>query len=361
MTCLRIVDKDFNLVGDIDEYSSLQWTKRFNKSGEFELHTGLNTGILKKLSKDNIIFKINEPTQAAMLEHIEVSLNQNGQYEIIAKGRNLQSILDRRITIPPVGTDYDYINAEAETVLKSFVNNNAVNPVDMNRKMDNLDIALDKKRGIKIPYQTAHKNLLEEIENISNAVDIGFSINLDIKNKKFIFDVVEGRNLSMNQNVNSRVCFSTMFNNIETQEYIASSTDTKNMAYVGGQGEGKSRKIITVGKDLKGLKRRELFVDSRDIGESADTEANLTARGIQELSQFKEVISLDSKVINIKPFIYKKQWDLGDIVTVRNENLGLSIDVRIVEVREIYENNAVRIEVVFGSNIPTIIDKLKRM
>ena len=38
---------------------------------------------------------------------------------------------------------------------------------------------------------------------------------------------------------------------------------------------------------------------------------------------------------------------------------GITIDTRITEVEEVYESNKVEINVTFGNNIPTLIDKIK--
>ncbi len=38
---IRIIDKDFNLLGEIDDYESLIFIRRFSRVGEFELHINL--------------------------------------------------------------------------------------------------------------------------------------------------------------------------------------------------------------------------------------------------------------------------------------------------------------------------------
>ncbi|MCY9758901.1 siphovirus ReqiPepy6 Gp37-like family protein, partial [Paenibacillus alvei] len=38
MQAIRIIDTSFNLLGEIDNYESLQFIRRFFGTGEFELH-----------------------------------------------------------------------------------------------------------------------------------------------------------------------------------------------------------------------------------------------------------------------------------------------------------------------------------
>lgn len=57
---------------------------------------------------------------------------------------------------------------------------------------------------------------------------------------------------------------------------------------------------------------------------------------------------------------YKKDYDLGDIVTVVDKNWRIRIDTRITEIEEAYEEKGFEVNVTFGNNIPTIIDKIKQ-
>ena len=220
-----------------------------------------------------------------------------------------------------------------------------------------MEIAPDQARGMKTTYQTRLKQLDEELEKLSLVSGLGWDIILDIENKKWIFDVFEGRNLTAEQATNQPVIFSVNFDNIKAQQYIDSESGFKNIAYVGGQGEGVSRAITEVGEDTTGLERYETFVDARDL----EDVAALPERGKQKLSaEMKEINTFDSEVLTKGPFEYEKDWDLGDIVTVQNKKWGLTIDTRITEVTEIYEKNGFRLEVTFGSSIPTLPEKIKQ-
>ena len=55
-------------------------------------------------------------------------------------------------------------------------------------------------------------------------------------------------------------------------------------------------------------------------------------------------------------FKYGSDYDLGDIVTVRKDSFGVSKDLRITEINEIYENGIYKITPTFGSPLPDSID-----
>ena len=48
--------------------------------------------------------------------------------------------------------------------------------------------------------------------------------------------------------------------------------------------------------------------------------------------------------------IYKTDYDLGDKVTYKNEDLEMYVENRIVEISEVFEGNSKKIDVVFGED-----------
>ncbi|BDB01705.1 hypothetical protein CBOS2020_17790 [Clostridium botulinum] len=163
----------------------------------------------------------------------------------------------------------------------------------------------------------------------------------------------------------------------------------RNTTLIAGAGEGKDRKITSI-ENGKGLDRYELYVDARDITDKEekekmvvdkDEEGNVTGeheeteeveipwerykplllqRGKEKLSECEEIKTFDSKINTNGNNVYKKDFDLGDIVTIVDKKWGIRIDTRITEIEEIYEEKGLEVNVVFGNNIPTIIDKIKQ-
>jgi len=163
------------------------------------------------------------------------------------------------------------------------------------------------------------------------------------------------------------------------QSFFDSDIGYANVAYVAGQGEGEERRIVVVG-DAGGLDRFELFVDARDIAEE-DEEGNprpeeeiiadLEQRGREKLAEHARELSFEAQIMTpvsgignqerqVGPFVYEQDWFLGDIVTVQNKDWGVTMNVRITEVREIYEPTGFKLEAVFGNSVPTFIEILKQ-
>lgn len=355
---IRIIDSNFNLLGEIDNYESLQFTRRFYGVGEFELHININKNNTDVLQEDNLIILGTDTKKVGVIRHREIKVDEQGlaSEELLIRGYALKGVVNRRITVPPTGEGYDKIKDNAETIIKHYVHVNCVSPVDIKRKIPQLDIAPDLKKGTIISWQSRYKQLDTELEEISMYSELGWDIYLDFSNMKWIFEVIEGRNLTASQDILPPVIFSVDFDNIKGQNFVDSAISYRNAGYVGGQGEEEDRAVIQVG-EYEGLERIETFIDARDVEDITE----LPTRGEQKLAELNKVQSFESQIVDFGSFIYGQDWDLGDIVTVQNRKWGVTLDSRIVEVKEIYEVGGFQLEATFGNNVPTIIDKIKKM
>jgi len=87
----------------------------------------------------------------------------------------------------------------------------------------------------------------------------------------------------------------------------------------------------------------------------------LRNRGQSKLAEYADLKTYECKINPFSNLRYKEDYDLGDIVTCTSKKWGVTIDARITEVEEIYEENGVSLNVTFGNNIPTLIDKIKQV
>ncbi|MHB9909356.1 siphovirus ReqiPepy6 Gp37-like family protein [Clostridium botulinum] len=380
---LYIFNRDLELKGILDTFTSLRWIRRYFKSGEFELHCTLDSNTLNLLKRENIVYK-KDDMEAGYIETRQLKINEDGQEYLEIKGKFLTNYLDRRINWDRVNFD-----GRTEALMRRLVLENAINPTNINRKIDNLILGNLKGFTENIKYQNSFGNIIECLENISNTNNLGYRNLLDIKNRKILFDVYKGVNRTINNGTIAPCIFSRDFENILEQEYMDSLNNYKNTTLIAGAGEGKDRRLTSIG-NTKGLDRFELYVDARDITDKEekkkivvdkDEEGNITGeheeteeveipweryeplllqRGKEKLEECKEIQTFDSKINVLGNNKYKVDFDLGDIVTVVDKNWGIRIDTRITEIEEIYEEKGLEINVVFGNNIPTIIDKIKQ-
>ena len=122
---------------------------------------------------------------------------------------------------------------------------------------------------------------------------------------------------------------------------------------VGGEGEGLSRFYTLFRPDLTtGLDRRETFVDASSInrkymdGDEEKTytplEYSIMLKG-QAQTELRELITTEvfNGEINVtnNEYQYRKDFDLGDLVTVQDNRLGIYKTVRILRATEVQDND----------------------
>ncbi|NFG97930.1 hypothetical protein FDC49_01970 [Clostridium sporogenes] len=380
---LYIFNSDLELIGILDTFTSLRWIRRYFKSGEFELHCALNFNTLELLKRDNVVYKKND-VEAGYIETRQLKIGEDGQEYLEVKGKFLTNYLDRRISWDRVS-----FSSKTEELMRKLVLENAISPTNINRKIPNL--ILGDLKGFKenIKYANSFGNIIEQLENISNTNNLGYRNILDIKNRKILFDIYKGVDRTINNGTIAPCIFSRDFENILEQEYMDSLNNYRNTTLIAGAGEGSARKITSIEEGV-GLDRYELYVDARDITDKEekkktvldyDEEGNVTGeheeteeveipwerykplllqRGKEKLSECEEIKTFDSKINTNGNNVYKKDFDLGDIVTIVDKKWGIRIDTRITEIEEVYEEKGLEVNVVFGNNIPTIIDKIKQ-
>lgn len=365
--------RQFDLLDEIDRYESLQLIRSWHGIGHIELRVNRYLKGADKLERGCIIFPHNHLNKAYVIRHKEIELDEQGKIteNWIIRANSLKDWFTQRLTIPPQNKAYDSITSDAESVMHHYVNNNVISPADSNRVMQDIILSDNLKRGESIEWQSRYKKLAEELEKIGLQTGLGWNIELDYQTKQFVFKVLEGRNLSANQSDLPPAIFSPEFNTLGQLSYVESELDYKNFAVVAGQGEGADRRIVMTGEDAIGFDRYELFVDARDVEEETDDdppqpipeneiEQRLRNRGKQRLAEHVQEIYMEGQTLTKSRLVYEKDYDLGDIITIQNKDWNVTMDARITEIKEIYEQNGKKVELTFGNDRPTLIDMIKQ-
>lgn len=369
---IRIMTKDFQLINEISLYSSLQITRSWHGIGVLELRINKYLQGADELLRGRIIFPHNKLNKGFIILHREIELDSNGKAseDWIIRALPLKSWLGQRITYPPASTSNDNKQSNAETVMLHYVANNIVSPVDTSRAMNDIALDANQNRGTTVSWQSRYKNLAEELSAISAISGLGWNINIDVTSMKYVFTASEGRDLTTNQSTLPPVIFSPVLGTLGQLAYTESELNYKNTAIVAGQGEGVERRIVEVGA-FTGTERHEIFVDARDIAEQTedetpvqrpiiDIESDLTNRGQQTLTEYGQEIYLEGQALQTNNLRYERHYDLGDIVTLQNREWGITRNARITEVKEIYDPNGKKVELVFDNSRPTLISRIKQ-
>lgn len=348
---IKVYDINLMRQGVIDVYRSLIWTRKYKEAGTVELHAALNSRNLELLRQGHIL-TMTGTVESAIIEGIAADDNSN---EITATGRMLSSSLSRR----GIKTIVNMSNATYEDVMRTLVDVSAISSINPIPRL-----ALGSKKGLgdTVTLQVSYKDLYTYLMKLSACSNLGFRIRGDYKEKKFYFEVYEGKDHSENQTGNKRVIFSEVYRNINKATFTTNSQNYKTHAVVFGEGEGTARTVVeaTIDRAATGWERRELMVDARDIQRDNLTEEQyqsaLIQRGNEKLAEYGIVECLEAVTLPNVNFAYKTDYDLGDIVTVNKKAWGIKIDKRITEIQEVYENGGLSIVPTFGDPLPDTVD-----
>ena len=340
---IRIYDRNMMRKGVIENETSLLWDRKYFEPGSFEMHAPLTDRNLELLVKDNLI-AYEGSVEAGVIEDVEYT-ERYDLNEIVVKGRFLSSYFDRRLIRSTVN-----FTGKVEVAMRQLVS--GVTPIPL--------IELGELHGFTptVTFQATMKNLLDYEKKLASSSNLGFRCRPDFSEKKIYFEVYQGIDRTLGQNVASRVIFSEEYENLNSADYIYNSQLYKTLAVVGGQGEGNDRVYVEVGGG-SGLDLREVFVDARDLSQDKLTDAEykeaLKQRGIEELEKDALSESLTSETQPDVNYTYKKDYDLGDIVTVEKKKWKLTSDQRITEIEEVYENKKMKVVPTFGSPLPETV------
>lgn len=359
---LYVLTPGLDMIGIIDDFQSLSWTAQYHGVGGFTLGVPLTGEMLLFTRVGNVIVKGDE---AGCITRTSYSVNQAGVEVITACGVSLLNYLSKRII-----WDTLHYSGAAEGLIRKMVGDNAISCVEK-RVIPHLVLGDACGASETVSMQLSYDNLLEAVIGICDTYMLGMRMDLNILEKEITFCLYQGTDRSLLQNDTAPCVFSRLFENVSRQTYSYDTADCKNTGLVAGEGDGELRKKVLIEGDESGLNRAEVFIDARDLSSvkyengrpAAITEQEYTEllrnRGEAKLAQFTAAESVDCDVSSTAA-VYKKDYFLGDIVTVLDPKWDMAVNVRVTEVTETYENGIAAIQPVFGNQQLNLIEKIKR-
>lgn len=352
---LRILDTSYNLVAVLDDAESVLWHRKFNELGFCEIYVPCDSEYLEYLQKDYIITR-QDDDMACIINKRKITTDVEDNDYLVVTGYEASCILQRRITWSHV----DFSGKVVELIAK-LINDSIVSPKLAARTIPNfrIDTSNFSLFSDLINYASEEENIYTLVENLCKSYGYGFKTTLE--NGVFTFHILKQVDKSSKYG-EYYVEFSAENQNILTTEYEEDNENLKNSMLI--KGEEDNLQIIDGGS---GLQRREAILNvtipmtwKDDLGiEHTYTieEYNniLLSLGKAELAKQNEEVSFSGTVDVLYSYIYKEDYDVGDVVRVKNK-YGISVPALISEVLESDDNeNGYEVEPVleYNSNIIT--------
>ena len=349
----QVSQYNYTLDDPIEIFQSLSVTENFTTHNEFSLTLPASNHI-KTLVPDAIL-KID-----GVLYFVDTAIVEDDSPEkLTVSGLSLMGWLQKKIirknwiqTGKPEKIAYDILNQMIITTDSKF-------------KIPLFSLgSLPSITANSIQYQNSYGAILEEIETLCDTYNFGFrEVALSDYYPTTRIDFYGG------QDVSDQVVFKKSFQNLLTESYQNIIEDEATVAYVFGEGEGSYRKFVIVNDNLTGADRKEIYVDARDLKQESEetimTDAQyieaLRNRGLAKLAEQQRILLVNGQInINDELYEYKKDYDLGDLVTIVSEKFGLSKKAQLTSVTRTWDEHGYHIDPIFGKEAPTIIEKLKR-
>ncbi len=329
---INILNTNFERIAIVDYYKSLMWCKRYYTAGALDIEIEATAEVLEIFQKGYFITR-NDDDGIYRIEALELNTDiENGDYLIVG-AYDCKNILKQRIIWNTV-----IFSGTVENYIRKLIIDNVISPTIAERKINNF--ALKDSHGYTevIEQQTTYDNLCEKIISVCETYEYGWRIIFE--NGMFYFDLYKGQD--------EGVRFSPEYENISNTTYKADWSEYKNVALVGGDGEGIDRKLTSVG-DNAGLDRFEMFVNASSI--SSNTEEydevsyynSLKNEGKEKLAETAVSGEFDGEIDWLNTYKYKEDYNLGDIVTIDN-GYGVVIKARIIEIIETWDSEGYTLE-----------------
>lgn len=323
----NIYDATLTRIGEVNTFLSSTWEEAYCDRGLCQLVVTNSAAASRILVPGNFVGRVGRKT----VWQIKTKEKRSGELWISGFTVNYTLLEDRILE----GT---HVSGNIESDLRNAVSNTRPAPI----------VGLNTANGLTGSVESEHTypDLFSLSKDLCGAADYGFRFIHDRRQKKLLFDVWQGE-----EKPNAK--FAEAFGNLANLILQQSDVNFKNVAYVGGSGEGADRVFVTCGAtETTGLDRHEMFVDARDLQQDnktrAEYESILQQRGIEKLNENNKKLAV---TFDVDPDRFGVDYDLGDVIYSILPEDGLKLFVRVIAFEEVAEKNKVKIAITVGTPI----------
>lgn len=256
----------------------------------------------------------------------------SGVVEFTQYTQGYTALLDRRICLPPTGSEALTFTGAAETAMKDFVDSECISPTDATRIILGLVNEADAGAGSTAEYNARYTILSTVIRRLAEqgAVEFGIVKPAGGAVGDFEFQVRTPWGTDRTTASADPTIFDLFFGNMLIPIYSKNASEEVNYVYIGGQGEGIDRVIDTVSDATaiarSPLNRIERFVDARNEP-NAD---GLATIGQAYLNDYAYKPRLTFNLNETEGTLWLRDWELGDKISARY--FTIEVDKQITEV-----------------------------
>lgn len=346
----RVFDTALNLQGFIPTVQTYEIQHHFYETNTLHLEAA-NDSDMFALLKVGSILNQTKSQKGFLIHSVELATDES---KIYVDAFGIESILNDRVVIPPKV----FSNATAEFIMQSLVAQHMISPSDTKRRYTGL--VLGSQATTTTTYNSSYcRDVMYDIfTEMAKNNNIGYRFRFDPIAKQIYFETYLGVDRTVNQSTVEPIAWRSKWNDITGEQVINSTKSYKNVVYsISGDDTNNFFEVVD-NENLTGWNRKELVTIATDITRSQQDENGtvltetqlreiLKTRGKLELyrnfkqSDFTFILSPD---LNEK---FGEDFDVGDMVSVIQDQYGIIQHKRIIGVREEGSNEQIQYEIQF--------------
>lgn len=314
-------------LGEIDDFRSLTAPLRYNRTSDWQLELDGDSPGVEMLSLTGGL--IVERDGATLFSGPVVGINrkrEGSRSTVTVSGFTDTVWLERRLAAPVTAgppytaAAYHTVNGVAETVMRTYVNDNLGPGAVADRRLVRFALAADGLRGTTVKGSARFGSLLELLQGLALAGgDIGFRV---VQSGEALeFQVYQPADKT------STAVFSVEFGNLRGYEY-QQTVPSATYAYVAGEGEGTAR-VIVEGGDATAITDYGRFETFRDRRDTSDV-PTLEQQRSETLDEMQAKTALSISPIDTDAVTFGTHYNLGDRVKVVIDGVAIQDVVREV-------------------------------
>ena len=343
---VRVLDQSGVQVALLTEWRSLEYTKRVNRVGTYNLTIDGDGDVVDEFVLDGQIEILRRDIAASpsfgwaldfegLHRTTQRSTAQNGLSTFLSSGRGYNDLLARRAILHRASTAGADKSGAGETVMKAYVDENAgpgaIAPRLFSAVTPGLTIQADGGAGTAWEGSKPFRPLLSTLREIADATTVDFQV---VGNGAALFQFnAQARPLGtdrtnvgidpatgLNAAGNAPVVFSLEFGNMQSPSYSLIRNPEITAAIVLGQGVEGSREVIQRTSPDATDSPLNRIESVRNANEEAAT-AGLNSVGDAILEKLQAREDFDFQTMQIPGLLYGRDYFLGDLVTARYKTI----------------------------------------
>ena len=342
----------FVLQAIIDDFQEISFEHNLYQAGTFTISINYNIPNALLFERRMFVQFGNDPYDFGEIITITDTIGADGKGSQIRTitGYDSRYILKRRVIKNMNSNGLWTMTDKGELCLRNLIKDQCGAGAEIKRQLPIINTIPASADAIGKEYSVSEQfsNLYEVCKTIATQSEIGWR--LAFNGTSLTLECYEGTDRSQT------VQFSTSFDSLADGQFTDSSESFSNAIYVGGKGQNDDRDIYEGENGTpSGLDRFE----SWDNQSSMTTEAEYEAEAISMLTQYGQTIQMSGNGLAKCPYIYKEQYDVGDLITVAFS--GKSAVVQILSVTEHWAWGSYDIQFSFGKPQNNLADQLQLM